>query len=81
VIVENGAESDRDLVDRLFRGDGHDAIGPVALRGEETIGRVVEQPEAPALDAREAARQRMVRITRDVYGLPVFDVDEQAAQR
>jgi len=80
VLVENGAESGCDLVDRLCRGDGLEGVGSLALRGEEPIGAVVEEAEAPALDAGEAARQRMVGVTRDVYDLPVLDIDEQAAQ-
>jgi hypothetical protein len=81
VFVEDAAQPRRDLVDGLSGGDRCLAAWAVALRGEEPVGRVVELAEAAALDARETVRQRVIGITGDAYGLPVFDVDEQAAQR
>ena len=81
VLVEDRAQPRRDLVDRLVGGDRLQAVGPVALRGEEPVGRMVQLAEMTTLGAREAPRQRVIGIAGDVDDPPVVDVDEQPAER
>ena len=81
VLVEDRAQPRRDLVDRLVGADRLEAVGPVALRGEEPIGSMVQLAEVPALRAREPARQRVIGVAGDVHDAPVLDVDEQPAER
>ena len=55
VLVEDRAQTRRDLVDRLVGGDRLQAVGPVALRGEEPVGRMVQLTEVTTLGAGEAS--------------------------
>ena len=73
VLVEDRAQARGDLVDRLIGGNRLQAVGSVALRGEEPIGRVVQLAEMTALRAREATGERVIRVARDVRDAPVFD--------